>query len=156
MAHASFVHLPLRRDRPPSQAFFDFNRYEYRLQQMPGNICYLQSFRDGDFRRDEELELCAIHTGADYIVGQIVGHEDPSGRPAWILIWDAGPYQGLAGKSNARVFRRVRLPDLVRTLCALCRTLSVQSEALGVIVTHARTLSMQSGALALGVLVADM
>ncbi len=169
MAHASFVHLPLWRDRPPSQAFFDFNRYEYRLQlcpasrpgrycgqQMPGNICYLQSFRDGDFRRDEELELCAIHTGADYIVGQIVGHEDPSGRPAWILIWDAGPYQGLAGKSNARVFRRVRLPDLVRTLCALCRTLSVQSEALGVIVTHARTLSMQSGALALGVLVAGM
>ena len=118
MAYASFVHLPLWRDRPPSQAFFDFNRYEYRLQlcpasrpgrycgqQMPGNICYLQSFRDGDFRRDEGLELCAIYTGADYIVGQIVGHEDPSGRPAWILIWDAGLHQGLAGKSNARVFR---------------------------------------------------
>ncbi len=99
---------------------------------MPGNICYLPNFRDGDFRRDEELELGAIHTSADYIVGQIVGHEDPSGRPAWILIWDTGLHQGVAGRSNARVCRRVRLPDLVRTLCALCRTLSVQSEALGV------------------------
>ncbi len=104
MAHASFVDLPLWRDRPPSQALFDFNRYEYRLrlcqascprrycgQWMPGNeerrgdfLCF-HTFRDGDFRRDEELELCAIHTGADYIVGRIVGHEDPSGTPAWIV-----------------------------------------------------------------------
>ena len=116
---------------------------------MPGNICYLPNFRDGDFRRDEELELGAIHTGADYIVGQIVGHEDLSGRPAWILIWEqvlvwgrliweTGLHQGVVGRSNARVCRRVRLPDLVRTLCALCHSLSVQSEALGVIVTHAR------------------
>jgi hypothetical protein len=169
MAYASFVHLPLWRDRPPSYAFFDFNRYEYRLQlcpagrpwrycgqHMPGNICYLHNFRDGDFRRDEELELGAIYTGADYIVGQMVGHEDTSGRPAWILIWDTGPHQGVAGRSNARVCRRVRLPDLVRTLCALCHSLSVQSEALGVIVTHTRTMSMPSGALALGALVADV
>ena len=105
---------------------------------MPENFCYLKICREGDFRRDEELELCAIHTGGDYIVGQTVGHEDPSGRPAWIIIWDAGPYQGRPGKSHARVFRRVRLPDLVRTLCVLCRTLSVQSAALGVIVTRAR------------------
>ena len=86
---------------------------------MPGNICYLQSFRDGDFRRDEGLELCAIYTGADYIVGQVVGHEDLSGRPAWILIWEqvlvwgrliweTGLHLGVAGRSNARVCRRVR------------------------------------------------
>ncbi len=105
---------------------------------MPKYSYYLEAFRDGDFRRDEELEIRAIHTGDDHIAGQTVGHEDPSSTPAWIVIWDASSHQGRPGRSNARVFRRARLPDIVRTLRALCRTFSAQSDALGVIATHAR------------------
>ena len=41
MAHASFVDLPVWRDRPPSKAFFDFNRYEYRLQ-LCTNCCRMR------------------------------------------------------------------------------------------------------------------
>ena len=104
---------------------------------MPKHVYYLKAFRDGDFRRDEELDIRAIHTGDDYIAGQPVGHEEPSGTPAWIVIWDTSRRQGRYGRSNARVFRRVRLPDIVRTLRALCRTLSAQSDVLGVIVPHA-------------------
>ena len=133
-------------DRPPSKAFFDFNRYEYRLQlctncchmryrglRMPESSCNLRSLHDGYFRRDEELELCAIHTGGDYIVGQTVGHHDPSGRPAWVVIWRCVTWNGLLGKSSARVFPRLRRPYLIRELCALCRSLSMQSRALSVI-----------------------
>ena len=152
MAHASFVDLPVWRDRPPSKAFFDFNRYEYRLQlctnwrhvryyglRMPESSWELRSLHDRDFWREQEFELCAIHTGCDYIVGQTVGHHDPSGRPAWVVIWRCVKHSdGLSGKSNARVFRRLRQHYLVRELCALCRSLSKQSQALGVILIHAR------------------
>ena len=151
MAHDSFVDLPVWRDRPPSKAFFDFNRYEYRLQlctnccrmryrglRMPESSCNLRSLHDGYFRRDEELELCAIHTGGDYIVGQTVGHHDPSGRPAWVVIWLCVHFNGLFGTSSARVLRRLHRPYLIRELWALCRSLSMQSRALGVILIHAR------------------
>ena len=169
MAHASFVDLPVWRDRPPSKAFFDFNRYEYRLQlrtnwrheryyglRMPESSPELHERqygpgmpegswerwtdqRDREFWREQEFELCAIHTGCDYIVGQTVGHHDPSGRPAWVVIWRCVTFlDGLIGKSSARVFRRLHRPYLIRELCALCRSLSMQSRALGVILIHAR------------------
>ena len=73
-------------------------------QQLPNYVGYLDVFRHGDFGEDEELELSAIHMGAAYIVGQTVGHEDPCGTPAWIVIWDASPSQGRRGRSNARLF----------------------------------------------------
>ncbi len=117
MAYPSFLDLPVWRDRPPSQAFFDFDRYEYRLrlcpscrhmrhycaQRMPKHVFFLNF--DRDFRGHEEPEIRIIHTGADYIAGQTVGHEDPSGTPAWIVIWDTSPRRGRPGRFNARATR---------------------------------------------------